>query len=197
MAKGEDTRLMIIEKSSKLFNQKGFAGTSMSDIMKSTQLKKGGIYNHFSSKEEIRLASFYYNFDLMKKAVNEIIKAKNSSEEKLLAMFDFYRDYALNPVIEGGCPIINSIIDSTQHDIHLREAVDNAIEQLLNSLIRIIKNGKRFNEFSDEVDEEKSAITIYSLIQGGILLSRGKNDKAYMNAVCDQLNDYITTHLKK
>ena len=84
-----------------------------------------------------------------------------------------------------------------KNDIHLKEAVDNAIEQLMNSLIRIIKNGKRFDEFKNDIDEQKAAVTIYSLIQGGILLTRGKNDKSYMDTVCDQLNDYVINNLKK
>jgi TetR/AcrR family transcriptional regulator, transcriptional repressor for nem operon len=60
MSKASDTRAYIIMKAAELFNQKGFAGSSMADIMKATGLQKGGIYNHFQSKEELAIASFDY-----------------------------------------------------------------------------------------------------------------------------------------
>src|ERR1700753_912092 len=58
MTKGEDTRREIVEKAAPLFNQKGFEGTSMSDLMRVTGLQKGGIYRHFSSKEELAGEAF-------------------------------------------------------------------------------------------------------------------------------------------
>ena len=50
MTKGEKTRQMIIEKAAPLFNKNGYAGTSLSDIMKVTGLAKGGLYGNFKTK---------------------------------------------------------------------------------------------------------------------------------------------------
>ena len=47
MGKSKETRKLIIEKAAILFNQKGFHGTSMADIMDATELTKGGIYGNF------------------------------------------------------------------------------------------------------------------------------------------------------
>ena len=60
MTKGENTRREIVEKAAPLFNQKGFEGTSLSDLMRVTGLQKGGIYRHFSSKEELAGEAFDY-----------------------------------------------------------------------------------------------------------------------------------------
>jgi len=48
--------MRIIEQAAALFNQQGYAGSSMSDLMRVTGLQKGGIYNHFRSKDELALA---------------------------------------------------------------------------------------------------------------------------------------------
>ena len=61
MSKGEQTRQAIIEKAAPLFNQRGFEGCSMADIMEATGLEKGGVYRHFSSKEELAAAVFRYS----------------------------------------------------------------------------------------------------------------------------------------
>jgi len=37
-----------------MFNQKGYEGGSLNEVMAATGLKKGGIYRHFTSKENWR-----------------------------------------------------------------------------------------------------------------------------------------------
>src|SRR6201997_708984 len=60
MRKGELTRERIIAQAAPLFNQKGFAGCSMQDVMEATGLEKGGLYRHFSGKEELAAEVFRY-----------------------------------------------------------------------------------------------------------------------------------------
>ena len=60
MGKGELTRERIIAQAAPLFNQRGFAGCSMQDVMEATGLEKGGLYRHFSSKEELAAEAFRY-----------------------------------------------------------------------------------------------------------------------------------------
>jgi len=50
MGKAEQTRRMIIEKAAPIFNKKGYLGTSISDLTKSTGLTKGAIYGNFKDK---------------------------------------------------------------------------------------------------------------------------------------------------
>ena len=60
MAKGKTTRERIVTEAANLFNQRGFEGSSMSDVMAVTGLEKGGIYRHLSSKEELAAKAFDY-----------------------------------------------------------------------------------------------------------------------------------------
>src|SRR5260221_13016116 len=60
MPKGQKTRARIIAEAASLFNQRGFEGGSLSELMEATGLEKGGIYRHFSSKEELAAEAFDY-----------------------------------------------------------------------------------------------------------------------------------------
>ena len=53
MSKGEETKTRILQQAAELFNQQGYAGSSIADIMRVTGLQKGGIYNHFKNKGTI------------------------------------------------------------------------------------------------------------------------------------------------
>ena len=41
-----------------VFNQRGYVGASMRDLVDVTGLEKGGIYNHFGSKEQLALEAY-------------------------------------------------------------------------------------------------------------------------------------------
>lgn len=53
LKKGETTRLAIEDVALKLFMEQGYHATSMRQVAERAGLALGGIYNHFSSKEEL------------------------------------------------------------------------------------------------------------------------------------------------
>jgi len=57
MSKAQETKMRIIEQAAALFNQQGMQGLRC-HIMRVTGLQKGGIYNHFRSKDELALEAF-------------------------------------------------------------------------------------------------------------------------------------------
>lgn len=50
---GEESKKRILEVSEKLFLEKGYDDTSISDITKELNMSKGVIYHHFKSKQDI------------------------------------------------------------------------------------------------------------------------------------------------
>src|SRR5258707_2125465 len=63
MTKGEQTRKKIVQAAAPIFNQRGYEGSSLNDLMEATGLQKGGIYRHFSSKEELAAEAFDYAWE--------------------------------------------------------------------------------------------------------------------------------------
>lgn len=78
--RGERTRAEILHAAGKLFINHGFHGTSMRQIAEEAGIALGGIYNHFSSKEDIFMAVVVENhplwevFPLMNAAQGETIE---------------------------------------------------------------------------------------------------------------------------
>jgi len=87
--KGQLTRENIIAKAAPIFNTKGFAAASMTDVMHATGLQKGGLYNHFETKDELLLAAFDYALQQVTDAVLGVIKREQTSTQKLTALINF------------------------------------------------------------------------------------------------------------
>lgn len=68
--KGELTRERIIEEAAKLFLKKGYANTSLKDILDKTNLAKGSFYFQFKSKTELGVAVAEYYREGIKRWFN-------------------------------------------------------------------------------------------------------------------------------
>ncbi len=81
--KGETTRLAIEDAAVNLFMEHGYHATSMRQIAERAGLALGGIYNHFSSKEEI-FEGIIVDKHPYKKILPLILKAQGDTAEDFL-----------------------------------------------------------------------------------------------------------------
>ena len=61
--KNEQRKRQIIEAAVSVLKEKGVAASSMNDFIKASGLSKGGVYHHFSSKEELLIGVLHYFFE--------------------------------------------------------------------------------------------------------------------------------------
>src|SRR4051812_20854104 len=83
MSKGEETRKKIVRQAASIFNQRGYEGSSLSDLMEATGLKKGGIYRHFASKEDLAAEAFDYTWEAAVQARMLHVDEKATGIERL------------------------------------------------------------------------------------------------------------------
>lgn len=195
LTKSEKTKQFIIEKSAPLFNKKGYAGTSMSDIMVATGLAKGGVYGHFISKDEIAAAAFEYSLNKVRKDLQATIHQHSSAMGKLHAILGFYRNYTLKPPVEGGCPILNTAVDADDAYPFLKKKAKHALNDMLKGLRHIIESGILNGEIKQEIDAAKTAEMIFAQIEGGIMMAKVSDNVGLLNSVLDNLKDYLQTQL--
>lgn len=179
--------MYIIEKAAPLFNAKGYAATSMNDILRATGLAKGGIYGNFGSKDEIAVEAFHYLYKKTTDALVFKIKQETTAAGKLHAIFQFYRNFTVNPEIEGGCPILNTAVDADDNLPFLKQKAAAALKEMLASLEYIIRGGIDRGEFVADLDPKKEALLIFGLIEGGIMMSKLSDNPAMLNALLEQL----------
>ena len=139
MSKAEATKAHIIQQSAIVFNQRGYAGSSMADIMQATGLKKGGIYNHFASKDELALAAFDYAVSLLSQRIWSVVRTERNAIARLDALVSAYLTYIDDPPIVGGCPILNTAIETDDTDSPLRDRALAAINSWRGLIVRIVE----------------------------------------------------------
>lgn len=192
MGKAEQTRTRIISKAAQLFNLRGYSGTSISDIMQATGLEKGGIYNHFLSKDAIALAAFDHAYAVQSAYYAQAVKAvRGQPTLQLRAIIDAFAASFDTPAIAGGCVIMNTAIESDDAHPALRERASAAMDEWRGLIQRIITRGIDKGEFRPEIDPVTLANLIIGSLEGSLMMSKLYNDSKFLNHMAEHLHTYI------
>ena len=195
MKKSEKTRQLIIEKSASLFNQNGYAGTSIKDIMDATGLTKGGIYGNFKKeggdkkgvKEEIAIAAFGHAVKVVNAEVQKRTFVIENSLDKLKSVIYFYKERVMDPPVEGGCPILNTAIDCDNSIPKLQKNVVKAMKYWQERIIKTLDYGKKAGQVKEDVISDDFATLFIGTLEGGMLMSRIYGDSHQFDVLADRL----------
>ncbi|KRD08852.1 TetR family transcriptional regulator [Flavobacterium sp. Root901] len=190
MAKGEETRQFIIEKAAPIFNTKGIAATSMSDIMEATKLSKGSMYVHFENKEVLACAAVDYNVKVLSSKLQAALSKAKTSKEQLFAYIDFFSD-PLQPPVMGGCPLLNFGTEADDTNPIVKEKVNTAIRGGQQLLSGIIENGIKNKEFKSDLVPADFATAMFAMLEGGHLMARMSGNNAKMHIISKTLKNLI------
>ena len=195
MSKAQQTKARIIHQAAELFNQKGYAGSSIADIMQATGLKKGGIYNHFKSKDELALEAFDYAVSLVSQKIWSAVKTKRNAVERLQALVSSYLAYIDDPPIIGGCPILNTAIEIDYTDSLLRDRALSAVNSWRSLIIRIVEKGIKKGEVRSTVEPDIVATIIVATLEGAIMMSQLERNPVHLKRAVAHLQSYIQDSL--
>jgi TetR/AcrR family transcriptional repressor of nem operon len=183
MRKAERTRQQIIEATAPIFNTKGFEGTSLADLCKATGLTKGALYGNFENKEELSLAAFDFTIQKMRDHGRDLVDAKTSYKEKLIALLEFFTRYVLNPPVKGGCPLLNTAIEADDYRVSMRKNVSKELEESIAYMVNIMDKGKKAGEFRSDIKSRELALFFFCAIEGAIMFSRVSSSDEAMKVV--------------
>jgi len=183
MSKAEKTRQFIVEKTAPIFNKKGYAGTSISDMTEATGLTKGSIYGNFTNKDEVALAAFDHNLKTVSGHIRTEMERKKTIREKLLVYVDVYNNFRFFP--DGGCPILNTAVESDDTHPALKKKAVEAILSWKDRIVSLLQKGIESKEFKSALDPEQTALTIIATIEGGIMIARTTGKPQYRKLLMD------------
>jgi TetR/AcrR family transcriptional regulator, transcriptional repressor for nem operon len=163
--------------------------------MEATGLEEGGIYRHFSNKEEIAAEAFDYAWHAASEArLHDLDTVPNSVDrlKKFIANFVERRG-----TVAGGCPLLNTAIDADDGNPVMRERARTALRGWLERLATIAENGIRAREIRHDIDPQKVATLLVSSLEGSLMLSRLEHDREPLLWVQAYLNAYLESEVRK
>ncbi len=195
MTKGEQTRRDIIEKAAPLFNQKGFEGTSLADLMQATGLQKGGIYRHFSGKKELAAEAFEYAWEKAVRGRLDGVAEISDCVDRLKKTIDNFVERRAG-LVPGGCPLMNTAVEADDGNPLLRARARKALQGWTERLSRITSEGIKKKQIDRRVSPLQLSQLIIGSLEGALLISRLQNDDEPLRAVRQHLDRYLEQNVR-
>ena len=171
------TRRQLFEAAIRVFSEKGYAETRLSDIGEEAGVTRGAIYWHFGNKRELFAALFKERidpfFNIIKEILNEDLGPLDKIQKILIGFFEKFqcdRDFLANQRLDF-------VEMKTRDEIpEIRAFMKEREDKFYEILVNIIKAGKKCGEIRKNIDTDAVTSMLATLITGYGLLS-ARNEK--------------------
>ena len=163
---GMDTKSLIIDIATTLFQQKGYMGVGVNEILKACNITKGSLYHHFpNGKEELLIACLQSMNEAITTDIEVIFKRYLTTQEATQAMIEkLVADFEREGTITGYT--FSSIVSEMAS---LSEPVRNACSDLYTKIQGIYSKKLVADGFSKET-AHSIALMMTASIEGGMML---------------------------
>lgn len=161
----ENRKLEILQVAREVFIEKGFESTTMKDIVEKSGLSRGGVYQYFSSTEEMYREIVDLGDQRSIKQFHEIFNSTTSIWDSIIEIIEGYRHITIP---NFGAVQFEYGVNGWRNEERLSYIVDRSVKwrKLYNELL---EEGIRRKEFHPKLPV--SAITDFILnVQDGLLL---------------------------
>ena len=194
MSKGGKTRQRIVAEAATLFNRRGFDGGSIADLMEATGLEKGGIYRHFSTKEELAAEAFDYAWQA---ATDGLMRDLDSIPNSVNKLKRFIMNFVeRRSSVPGGCPLLNTAIDADDGNAVLRDRARKALHQWQDLLSEIVRVGIKGKEIRNGVNPKKLVRLIVGSLEGALMISRLERNRNALLEAQSRLESYLESEIR-
>lgn len=161
----EQTRQQIISAATLLFVQKGFFGTSISDLAKATNLTKGAFYHHFESKD----ALFFAVMKSMRQTWNaEVARNVFTSKDALTRLTAVIENHTrMLGENEQFCLLLNGLVmemDGINPEFMI--ALEGIYTDLATFIENIIRKGQKAGQIRDDLNARLIAMNMIGMLRG-------------------------------
>ncbi len=171
-ARGAATRARIVAAAASLVYERGFAGTSLDDVMAATGTSKSQLYHYFADKDALIR-------EVIKAQLGRIIAAQEaaglhevSSWESLQRWCDHFVTATRATQGAGGCPLGSLVGELADQSEPARRVLAQCFAEWQSYLSEGFKAMRDNGELAAKADPAELALTIMSALQGGLLMAQ-------------------------
>ncbi|MEL7025725.1 MAG: TetR/AcrR family transcriptional regulator [Pseudomonadota bacterium] len=174
------TKEKLAWTAAKLFQEKGYNGVGLSEILAATGLTKGSLYHHFpNGKSDLALEAAALANREMTRIINDAFEPAEDYGAGVKTLF--YKLAKLFEVMGSytGCPISEILFAGPDH-VEFREKSDAYFQGWID---QIAGHATRLGE--DDANAEPRGRHLFIVLQGGWTLARARQDSDVIRKLAD------------
>lgn len=191
-----DTRTTIVLAAMELFWEKGYASTSVADILSRSQVNSGSLYHCFPGKQDVLIAVL----EMYRDGIGEMLLAPAwagvaDPVERVFALLARYRRMIVDTECTYGCPIGSIALELHEPDPPVRELLAANFTGWVDAIERcLVEAGDRL---PPATDRRALAEFVLTAMEGGVMQARTHRDVGYFDRTIAQLRAYFDTLMER
>ena len=163
-ADGRRSRDAILDNAARLATVEGLEGLSIARLAERTGMSKSGLYAHFTSKEELQLATIERAQEIFETEVLRPARTKSDGLRRLWALSDEFLSHLERNVFPGGCFFAAVGAEFDTHPGRVKERIGVFIEEWVGELVAAAAAAQRAGELPADPDPEQLTYEVDALL---------------------------------
>ena len=189
------TRDRLINSARFLFWDRGFAGTSMADLLAHAQVNSGSFYHFFESKEALlRDVLEGYLHALRPMVIDPAFAQTDKPVERIFAILEGYRGRILQTGCQYGCPLGRLALEIDPENRPAHKLIAQNFQGWIDAVRECVEELK--DRLPGGTDREALATYVLAVMEGGVMLSRSYASVEPFDRAVRQLRQHFELLLK-
>jgi TetR/AcrR family transcriptional regulator, transcriptional repressor for nem operon len=185
-----DTRERIVYAALRLFAQKGYASTSVADILQAADVNAGSLYHFFPGKQDVLLAVLdAYLHGIHPMLLEPAWKGVDDPIERVFALLARYRQALVGSDCTYGCPIGSIALELHEPDPPVRALLAANFAAWVGAIEQCFIDAG--DQLPRTVDRRALAIFALTTMEGGVMVSRTERTLDAFDDAVAMLRDYV------
>jgi AcrR family transcriptional regulator len=194
--KPPSTRDRLIQSALFLFWERGFAGTSMSELLAHANVNSGSFYHFFESKEALLKAVLEeYLAGLQPQIVAPAFRETSDPIERIFAILAGYRQRIVATKCQYGCPLGRLALEIDAENRPAHALIAKNFQGWIGAIRECLREAK--GRLRPGVDLDGLATYVLVTMEGGVMLSRSYGSAEPFDQATQQLRQYFQLLAKR
>ena len=176
----------VVGKAMKVFWEKGYAATSINDLIEGTGVGRGSLYNAFGGKQALFVQALSKYYAENHRATLAELEALDDPLNAIRGLFNAVLQETIEDKEKKGCFLINTTLELRTHDAKTQAVIKKAHTETIAFFRRCIEVGQARKDMPSSVDAMATAKVLLSLVIAIRVLGRGAFNERDLREIADQ-----------
>lgn len=166
-----------LEKAMQLFLEKGYANTSMRDLIDYTGVAHAGLYQAFGSKQQLyELAVEHYRTMIIRRFFSTM-EEQDAGADSIRVFYGMLLSYIESGQFRHGCLMVNTMIEfseSAHHDFSFADSVTKHLASMKSAFCHALDNAVQWAELDENTDTDALSDYFVTVFNGVAVMARAR-----------------------
>jgi len=173
----------VLECAMHAFWARGYAATSMSELVDAMGINRGSIYSAFDGKHSLFMQALRHYDDVYRRQYVAEITQEYSGKAAIFAVFEGAAGSIGACDTPGGCLLVNSALELSPHDPDVRRLVHTCFREMEDFFVAKIEESVTDGDVDQSIDVPETAQALLGLFLGLRVLTRSMPRQAAIDGV--------------